>query len=493
VSRRVTQKYRCPPLAALIRQLLFAPNERRVAQLARTEALHDQIEPNIDYPYEFLSYRITGYRSETEYAALLKGSDILPDLRLMIDELSWSAEHPLDSDEPCESADDLAVRLNVSTKTLSRWRKLGLRWRWQQRQPNAAKELVYPQSAVRRFLERHDDRAHRAADFTQINDENRRAILDQARALAAEGGLSFNQVAQRLADEHGRAVETVRQLIEKHDRRHANDAIFPQRTGPIREEQQGEIIAAYCDGTRTTLYRIINNARSAELRSIDVTAVTSPTFVRDDAASVILRPDTDKPPAHAPVADDDLPEPLATYAAQPLHDGARITRLFVRMNFLKYRAATALSAIADEHANAGQLDHIEADIAHALELWREVVLMHRPVLVDAARHHNVSEADHAARRLQVLIEVGQPILIEAARVFDPGRNQTFETYLRWRLMRHFATLSETSRASRRVSPDEWLAEMDAALPAMPVLISRRRKDHAATRRHNRSRSPRTQT
>lgn len=472
-----------------------------MTQLARTEALHDQIEAEIDYPVEFISYRITGYRSETEYAALLSGKDILPDLRLIIDELSWSAEEPLADAEPCESADDLATRLNVSTKTLSRWRKLGLRWRWLMLAPGAAKELVYPRSAVQRFLAQHPDVVDRAAGFTQMSHADRRTVVTQARQLAQAGDATFNQIAQTLAEQTGRAVETIRQLLERHDRQSPDEAVFPERAGPIRGDQQQQIVETYCSGesvaamarkfsrTRATVYRIINEARTLELQGINLTAVTSPTFDRDDAASVILRQDTEHAAASVAPHDDELPEPIATYAAQVISPPRRVASMIVRMNYLKYRAARTLAALDGYHPAAGQLDSVESDLSHAYDLWRELTVMHRPALVAAARHHNLSESDRTARRVQVLIEIGQPILIEAVRVFDAGRNMTFDAYLRWTLMRRFAATTETSRAYRRVLPSEWLAELDAALPTMPMLISRRRKDHAPKRKRSPRQSP----
>ena len=63
MSRRISQPFRCRAIEQLARQLLFAPPDKRIEQVARAEKLHDQIEPGVAYPFEFISYRITGYRS----------------------------------------------------------------------------------------------------------------------------------------------------------------------------------------------------------------------------------------------------------------------------------------------------------------------------------------------------------------------------------------------------------------------------------------------
>ena len=70
-----------------------------------------------------------------------------------------------------------ALRLNVSTKTLSRWRKDGLRWRWVTPMPGARKVIGFTADAVERFTAQHGQRVSRAMTFTQISSDDRQRIL----------------------------------------------------------------------------------------------------------------------------------------------------------------------------------------------------------------------------------------------------------------------------------------------------------------------------
>ena len=291
---RVAQRtFRCPPLADLLRQLKFAPPDRRIEQVRRAEQLHDQIDPALSYPLEFITYRITGYRSESAAAAVLEGAAALPDLRLLIDRLSRSAAMPADPADPVARPDELAAELGVSTRTLARWRARGLRWRWVTiPDPTAAaagvKVLGYPRSAVEAFLARHGDLVHRAARFTQLDAATRQDLLRRARRIARHRPVSFNQVAAHLARRSGRAIETIRLLLAKHDREHPGDAIFTDHTGPLDARQKRLIVRAHGMGisaikiarrlrrTRSTIYRVLHERRGADLARRRYDAFTLP-------------------------------------------------------------------------------------------------------------------------------------------------------------------------------------------------------------------------
>ena len=123
MARPTQQAFNCEPLRELCRQLLFAPANRRMKQVKRAEELHDQIDPKRNYPFDFVNYRITGYHHQLPEETMLVGEAALPDLRLLIDRLSGSLTIEATADQPAESTQELAERLNVSTKTVGRWRK----------------------------------------------------------------------------------------------------------------------------------------------------------------------------------------------------------------------------------------------------------------------------------------------------------------------------------------------------------------------------------
>src|SRR5215208_2069592 len=87
--RRMTSSYCHPALKQLKeQQARFAPRDERLAQIDRAETLLAEIRTDKQYPYEYLWYRIKGYRPETAPELLLDGSGVRHDLRLFIEELS---------------------------------------------------------------------------------------------------------------------------------------------------------------------------------------------------------------------------------------------------------------------------------------------------------------------------------------------------------------------------------------------------------------------
>ena len=69
--------YRHPALKQLKeQQARFAPKDRRLEQIDRAEVLLAEIAGEKRYPYEYLCFRITGFRPEGFPALVLDGDDV---------------------------------------------------------------------------------------------------------------------------------------------------------------------------------------------------------------------------------------------------------------------------------------------------------------------------------------------------------------------------------------------------------------------------------
>ncbi len=68
-------------------QTRYAPRERRLEQVERAEQLLGEIEGAKRYPYEYLCYRITGFRPDGWPALVLEGGDVQHDLRMFVEDL----------------------------------------------------------------------------------------------------------------------------------------------------------------------------------------------------------------------------------------------------------------------------------------------------------------------------------------------------------------------------------------------------------------------
>lgn len=493
MSRRISQPYVSPALESLARQLLFAPPGQRRDQVARAEALHDQVDPAQDYPYEFIAYRITGHRVGEKLNQPLKGSQILPDLRLLIDTLSRSIDLAPEPGEALETGTQLANRLNVSEKTLSRWRRQGLRWRWVAEVPGGPRRLVYPAQAVERFLRSNANKVDRASRFTRMTSEETDALLARARRLAEAGDTTLNRVADHLARRTGRAVETVRRVLARHDREHPENLIFIDRTAPLSVKQRRVIARAHSMGvsvskmarrfkrTRATIYRAINDRRAAALRQRRIEFVASPTFAREDAHEVILASGTAPAPGATPVTapasqqrlaaeshhraehehDHEprldlagLPESLRTLFLHPPLDHDLQRSLLVRFNYLKFCADRQRAQLDRLVPRATELDQIESMLARADRIADRIILASLPTVLSLALRHLTGQAERSPARLLELLEISQEVLPRAVESFDAARGQTFEAHLTWLLLRRFAAVQpERSRALRRTEPD----------------------------------------
>lgn len=421
-------------------------------QVVRCEKLHDEIDAADAYPVEYIVYRVTGYRSEIQHDEMLVGEAVASDLRLLIDLLSRSVSAPLDKNEKVYTRDELAKHLQISTRTIARWRKSGLRWRWMTPGEDVTPQLMFTQKAVDHFCAAESTLVERAQRFTRIPDAKRDQLIEQARSFRRENpDLSLNQAARRLADETGRAIETVRQLLGQHDREHEGDKIFTVDAGPMTVGQKRLIararrmgvsvqkIADRFNRSASSVYRIARERRAADWRQTRIDYIANATFERLDADEVILAgPMLDASAlaegSRQPV--DDLPtelHPLFSYSPMaPAHQRL----LFRRYNYLKFKAARLRDQLDRYQPSAGDLDAIQFHLEQARAIRGQLARANLSVALSVARRHQVGGPDSSAHLLG-LLEQGAEVLFTAIESYDLTRQESFTSYLTYHLMRRF--------------------------------------------------------
>ena len=88
--------YRHPAIKELKeQQSRYAPRERLLEQINRAEALLAEIEKEKRYPYEYLLFRITGFRAELPSAQVLDGVGVRSDLQRLVEDLSAAVGQPV--------------------------------------------------------------------------------------------------------------------------------------------------------------------------------------------------------------------------------------------------------------------------------------------------------------------------------------------------------------------------------------------------------------
>ena len=219
-------------------QVRFAPREKKLEQVGRAEKLLAEIEPQRTYPYDYLCYRITDFRPESFPNVKIAGQAASHDLRLLVEDLSESANIRAESaGEQVLTVEELSKLFNVSTKTISRWRQQGLVSR--RFVFDGRKRVGFLRSSVARFAAQNEERVRRGAHFSQLTDEERTRIIDRARRLARAGGCPAD-VTRRIAKHTGRSVETIRYTLKQFDTDHPAlggeqeedlSAVSPRRVG----------------------------------------------------------------------------------------------------------------------------------------------------------------------------------------------------------------------------------------------------------------------
>ncbi len=268
-------------------QVRFAPREVRLAQIDAAERLIAEIDPDKNYPYEYIAFRITTFRPETEPNAKLAGADLLHDLRLLVEDLSDSTDVPADAmGEPVLTVEQVAKQFNVSTKTISRWRESGLvsrRFIF----AGGRKRVGFLRSSVDRFVRQPSRACRSGAKFSQLTDLQRDELVEHARRMATDGSCA-TEVSRCLAARTGRSVETIRNTLRQFDKDHPELAIFPDLDGPLNDQQQKKAVRripprrerreadeALCR-TKTSIYRIINEMRAARIMELPLDCIANP-------------------------------------------------------------------------------------------------------------------------------------------------------------------------------------------------------------------------
>jgi RNA polymerase primary sigma factor/RNA polymerase sigma factor len=461
-------------------QVRFAPRERKLQQVESADRLLAEISPDKTYPYEYVCYRLTGYRpSATPHLSIL-GEDLEHDLVRFIEDVSDAANIRVEeAGQPVYTVDDLSKMFNVSTKTISRWRQQGLvsrRFLFDGR-----KRVGFLQRSVDRFVTENRDKVRRGERFSQLTDQERGEIVQQARRLARLGN-SPSEVSRRIAGQMNRSVETIRYTLKHFDQRHPELAIFPDRGAPLtadgkesiyRSDRRGtsvDELARRHSRTRTAIYAVINEMRAQRIMELPLDCIYHESFADPAAAPAILGPMPtwdSKPRVIRPPAG--LPPYLASLYDVPLLTREQEVHLFRKFNFLKYRAAKLREQLVPSQAKSSLMDQIEHLHDQAIEVKNQIVQANLRLVVSIAKRH-VSQSEE----LFGLISDGNMSLIRAVEKFDFSRGNKFSTYASWAIMKNFARTipHEFKHRDRfRTSADEMFQAAEDERPGQYELES----------------------
>lgn len=440
-------------LAQLLMQLKFTPEKKRRKQLDAAEKLVAIIDKDKEYPYEFVCFRITGFQPKSDLAGeLIKGDELLEDLRIFISKLSGKLALPVSvQHQKIYSIEELAKELDVSIKTIYRWRKQGLVAR-KYIFNDGIRRLGLLQSTLDEFLAAHPDLAGKAKNFTRLTDRQKQQIVKQAVKLAADSNLSRYQIIDRISAKTGKCHETIRYTLLNYENENPDKAIFKKSSGVIGPAQAAEIYRLYKQGcnikelmtrferNKSSIYRIINRRRAKALLAKKIEFVASDEFFEKDTEEQILTAPLDKsePSVLRNVEPDkltgsSLSEYLHTLRDTPVLNREEEAELFRRYNYLKFLAFQNRAGIKLSHVSGKMISQIESYLAQAEEIKRRIIEANLRLVVNIARKHTLSGAN-----LLDLVSEGNISLMHAVEKFDYSRGYRFSTFASWAITKDYA-------------------------------------------------------
>ena len=420
-------------------QVRFARREKKLEQVDRAEKLLAEIDSQRTYSYEYLCFRITGFRPETAGLVTLSGDDTIHDLVAFIEDVTESADLRVE----VRSVEELARLLNVSTKTISRWRQQGLVSR-KFLFDGGRHRVGFLQSSVDRFIAANREKVRRGERFSQLSEREKDEIIEQARRLAL-AGMSQSEVARRIGSSLDRSSETIRYTIKQFDDRFPEQAIFPDRSGVLDRRAKQEISDEFLNGVPvetlgrryqrsvSSIYRIVNEVRALRILELPLDYMDSPEFHTRGAEARIVSATPTNPQARKTKAPSGLPAYLAALYDVPLLTREQEHHLFRKFNYLKYRAWKLREKLDPAAATASVMDEIEDWYDQAVRTKNLLVQANLRLVVSIAKRHVNPNEDFFQ-----LVSDGNMSLIRAVEKFDYTRGNKFSTYASWAIMKNFA-------------------------------------------------------
>jgi RNA polymerase sigma factor (sigma-70 family) len=448
-------------LAQLLVQLRFTPQKHLRKQLDAAEKLLTLIKPDKEYPFDFVCFHITGFHPKESFPEQppAKGDELAEDLRIFIAKLSSQLALTVDEqNQKVYTIEALADSLDVSTKTIHRWRKRGLvalKFVFD----DGKKRLGFLQSAVDEFLENNPDFVAKAKSFQRLTEKEKESIIKQAKALVARTSLSRYQIIDKIAAKLGKAHETIRYILLNYETVNPDKPIFNTPSGVVSPSEAAELYKLFKQGcpikeltsrfgrSRSSIYRLINQQRARGLLARKIEFVASEKFLEENASQKFLAQPfvakkalSSKSIEPLELADKSLlPEYLQALRNTPVLNREREVELFRRYNYLKYLASATRTGIKPAKVHSELLNKIEKYLAEAEAIKKTIIEANLRLVVSIAGKHAAGEVN-----FQDLVSKGNFALIKTVEEFDYTRGIRFGKAASLNIAKEYAKVSGKS-------------------------------------------------
>ncbi len=482
--KRSMPKFYNTDMADLAHQLTLSPRRLRLDQIRGIEELLGLIEPQCAYPFEFVCFHITRYRkrgSTTGYS--IPGKALIADLTVMAEFLSRKANIPIvDLGEPFSSHDELADELKVSTKTIRRWRDrglMGIRVVF----GDGVSRLIFLRRTIDRFKDRNKDLVVRGASFTLLSESERDCIVQRTRELLADRPMRLHAAAKVIAEETGRAVETVRYTLRRFDEGHPEKALFADKGQRPRCERHAAIWrcheAGECNASIARAFECSIDEIEQVLHQVQVQkwAERSWEHVRDELfdapnADAMILNAPEPPPSDTPLPrpPKDVPSYLQSLYLTPLLTPEQERDLFRRYNYLKFKVGKTLKKIDLDDVSKAAYVRLADLVSQVESVKQRIIRSNLRLVVSIAKKH----IGWAGNFYEVVSD-GNMSLMRAMEKFDIARGTKFSTYATWAIMKNYARSipEERYHYARYVTGQEEILATEANRQPEPVSESDR--------------------
>jgi RNA polymerase primary sigma factor/RNA polymerase sigma factor len=244
-------------------------------------------------------------------------------------------------------------------------------------------------------------------------------------------------------------------------------AIYSDNCGPLptetkrqvyREHRRGDSAEAlaqrFCQPC-TRIYGIIKEVRAVRIMELPLDCMGSAQFARlraetEDREILGPPPESDLPAKKAS-APGGMPAYLASLYDVPLLTREQEAHLFLRMNYLKYKASGLRDTLDMNRPKSRLMGQIETLYDESVATKNQIIRANLRLVVSIAKRYVGPAADFFE-----LVSDGNMSLLRAVEKFDVSQGNRFSTYASWAIMKNFARIiSNVLRHRDRFATSHW--------------------------------------
>jgi DNA-directed RNA polymerase sigma subunit (sigma70/sigma32) len=213
----------------------------------------------------------------------------------------------------------------------------------------------------------------------------------------------------------------------------AEQQIFQQH----RRGDSAEALARRFCRSCTRIYGIIKEIRAVRILELPLDCIGKEQFDRlrsekDDREILRPPPESDLPTKKSRVPGG-MPAYLASLYEVPLLTREQEAHLFLKMNYLKYKAGRLRDTLDMNRPKSRLVGQIEKLYDESVATKNQIVRANLRLVVSIAKRYGGPAADFFE-----LVSDGNLSLLRAVEKFDVSRGNRFSTYATWAIMKNFA-------------------------------------------------------